>query len=110
MFGKESDSGTYLYVSFYVSQREYVDYGTLFYLVLDDHSSVRIRIETEESLETEEICVTPYAYVSLELYLAQLSSKVSYHIMLLKVRCKHVFDIDYKGTYGIRYYFRFSTQ
>lgn len=48
-----------------------MDYGTLFYLVLtDDHSSVRIRIETEESLETEEICVTPYAFVSLELNLA----------------------------------------
>ena len=47
-----------------------MDYGTLFYLVLNDHSSVRIRIETEESLETEKICVTPYAFVSLELYLA----------------------------------------
>ena len=42
-----------------------MDYGTLFYLVLtDDHSSVRIRIETEESLETQEICVAPYAVVS----------------------------------------------
>ena len=37
-----------------------MDYGTLFYLVLDDYSSVCIRIETEESFETEEICVTPY--------------------------------------------------
>ncbi len=87
-----------------------MDYDTWFYLVLNDHSSVRIRIETEELLETEEICVTPYAFVSLELYLAQLRSKVSYHIMLLKVQCKHVFDIYHKGTYGIRYYFRFSTQ
>ena len=59
-----------------------MDYGTLFYLVLDNYSSVRIIIETEESLETEEICVTPYAYVSLELYLAQLSSKVSCHTIL----------------------------
>ena len=88
-----------------------MDYGTLFYLVLtDDHSSVRIRIETEESLETEEICVTPYASCVSRVISSALSSKVSYHIMLLKVRCKHVFDIYHKGTYGIRYYFRFSAQ
>ena len=37
-----------------------MDCDTWFYRVLDDYLSVRIRIETELSFETEEICVASY--------------------------------------------------